>query len=124
VGASTTGAVDGGTSTPGADGSGGVDAAPAPPPGTIEVDYGRWEGMFEVSAAEIVPDFGIATVTGELRYLGGADCPQVGVLELRGRFYGESGRSVGKGLWESVWATGEGRGSRSASRSTSSSTER
>jgi hypothetical protein len=95
-----------GTTTVGADGNG--SGAPAPPPGTIAVDYGRWEGMFEISGTEIVPDFGLATVTGEFRYLGGATCSQVGVVELRGRFYSPSGRPIGNGLWESIWVTGNG----------------
>lgn len=75
--------------------------------GPIAVDYGQWEGMFEISETEIVPDFGLATVTGEFRYLGGVGC-QVGVVELRGRFYNAAGQTVGKGLWESIWATGNG----------------
>jgi hypothetical protein len=97
-----------GTATVDADGNGNGNGAPAPPPGTIAVDYGRWEGMFEISGTEIVPDFGLATVTGEFRYLGGATCSQVGVVELRGRFYSPSGRAIGNGLWESIWATGDG----------------
>lgn len=97
-----------GTTTVGADGNGTGNGAPAPPPGTIAVDYGRWKGMFEISGAEIVPDFGLATVTGEFRYLGGATCSQVGVVELRGRFYSPAGRPIGNGLWESIWVTGNG----------------
>lgn len=97
-----------GTATVDADGNGNGNGAPAPPPGTIAVDYGRWEGMFEISGTEIVPDFGLATVTGEFRYLGGATCSQVGVVELRGRFYSPSGRPIGNGLWESIWVTGDG----------------
>jgi hypothetical protein len=114
----TTGAEAQTTDTTGGDGTTTVDAdgngngkgkgAPAPPPGTIAVDYGRWEGIFEISGTEIVPDFGLATVTGEFRYLGGATCSQVGVVELRGRFYSPSGRPIGKGLWESIWVTGNG----------------
>ena len=103
----TTGATDGqgsGTTTAG----GNRSAAPAPPAGTIAVDYGRWEGLFEISEMEIVPDLGIATVTGEFRYLGGGDCSQLGAVELRGQFYSPSGRPIGEGAWESIWATGEG----------------
>ena len=103
----TTGGGGGGGGTPTTDGNGDDGAAPAPPPGTIAVDYGRWEGMFEISQTEIVPEFGLATVTGEFRYLGGVDC-LVGFVELRGRFYNASGQAVGKGLWESIWVTGEG----------------
>jgi len=95
----------GGGGTPTTDRNGG--GATAPPPGTIAVDYGRWKDMFEISETEIVPDFGFATVTGEFRYLGGADC-QLGFVELRGRFYSPSGQLIGKGLWESIWATGNG----------------
>jgi hypothetical protein len=72
------------------------------------VDYGRWEGLFELSDMEIVPEFGIATVAGEFRYLGGGECSQLGVVELRGQFYSPSGQPIGKGLWESVWVTGDG----------------
>jgi hypothetical protein len=97
-----------GTTIVGADGNGTGNGAPAPPPGTIAVDYGRWKGMFEISGTEIVPDFGLATVTGEFRYLGGATCSQVGVVELRGRFYSPAGRPIGSGLWESIWVTGNG----------------
>jgi hypothetical protein len=104
----TTDTAGGGTTTVDADGNGNGNGAPAPPPGTIAVDYGRWEGMFEISGTEIVPDFGLATVTGEFRYLGGATCSQVGVVELRGRFYSPSGRPIGNGLWESIWVTGNG----------------
>jgi hypothetical protein len=100
----TTDGEEGGTTTSGGDGS----AAPAPPPGTIAVDYGRWEGMFEISDTEIVPDFGLATVTGQFRYLGGTACSQLGVVELTGNFYGRSGKPIGKGLWDSIWATGDG----------------
>jgi len=100
------------TATTGAEGqtdtTGNGNGAPAPPPGTIAVDYGRWKGMFEISGTEIVPDFGLATVTGEFRYLGGATCSQVGVVELRGRFYSPSGRPIGSGSWESIWVTGNG----------------
>ncbi len=102
----TTDTTGGDGTTVGADGTG--KRAPAPPPGEIAVDYGRWEGMFEISGTEIVPDFGLATVTGEFRYLGGATCSQVGVVELRGRFYSPSGRPIGNGLWESIWVTGNG----------------
>ncbi|MGH3036329.1 MAG: hypothetical protein ACRDMU_04030 [Gaiellaceae bacterium] len=83
-------------------------AAPAPPAGTIAVDYGRWEGVFEISEAEIVPGFGIATVAGQFRYLGGGECSQVGAVELSGQFYNPSGQPIGKGAWESIWVTGEG----------------
>jgi hypothetical protein len=109
AGAATTTTTDGqggGTTTSDGDGSG--RGAPAPPPGTIEVDYGRWEGLFELSDMEIVPEFGIATVAGEFRYLGGGECSQLGVVELRGQFYSPSGQPIGKGLWESVWVTGDG----------------
>jgi hypothetical protein len=102
---STTTGEGSGTTRPDGDGNGN---APAPPPGTIAVDYGRWKGLFEISETEIVPDFGLATVTGQFRYLGGGECSQLGVVELRGQFYSRSGQPIGKGLWESVWATGDG----------------
>jgi hypothetical protein len=113
VGATTTdeaapddGATTGASETDGSgDDNGGT--APAPPPGTIAVDYGRWDGMFEISDTEIVPDFGFATVTGQFRYLGGVAC-QVGFVLLRGRFYNASGHAIGQGTWESIWVTGNG----------------
>ena len=101
---STTDGEGSGTTTPDGNGS----AARAPSSGTIAVDYGRWEGLFEISDAEIVPEFAFATVTGEFRYLGGADCSQLGFVELRGQFYGPTGQPIGEGLWESIWVTGEG----------------
>lgn len=115
AGAATTGGTDAATTST-TDGSasgrttpdGGGNAAPAPPAGTIAVDYGRWEGLFEITQTEIVPEFGVATVTGQFSYLGGGDCSQLGVVELRGQFYSSSGQPIGKGLWESIWATGEG----------------
>lgn len=103
---STTGGEGSATTTPDADGNG--NRAPAPPPGTIDVDYGRWEGLFELSDMEIVPEFGLATVTGEFRYLGGGECSQLGAVVLRGQFYSPSGQPIGKGLWESIWVTGDG----------------
>jgi hypothetical protein len=103
---STTGGQGGGTTPPDGDGNG--NGPPAPPPGTIEVDYGRWEGLFELSDMEIVPEFGLATVAGEFRYLGGGECSQLGVVVLRGQFYNPSGQPIGKGLWESIWVTGDG----------------
>ena len=103
---STTGGQRGGITTPEGDGNG--NGAPAPPAGTIEVDYGRWEGMFELSDLEIVPEFGLATVTGEFRYLGGGECSQLGAVVLKGQFYSPSGQPIGKGLWESIWVTGDG----------------
>jgi hypothetical protein len=82
-------------------------APPSPRPGVIQVDYGRWEGMFELASPEIVPDFGVASVLGELRYLGGVDC-QVGLVRVRTWFYNEPGHLVGATVWESVQSTGEG----------------
>lgn len=81
---------------------------PAPPPGTIQVDYGQWDGVFELADPAIVPDFGMASVTGELRYFGGVDCGQVRRVVVRGWFYNAKGQFVGPALWESAYATGEG----------------
>lgn len=80
---------------------------PAPPRGTIAIDYGPWEGMFEIASPEIVPDFGMASVNGELRYLGGVDC-QIHRMVVRGWFYSASGQFIGTALWESAYATGPG----------------
>jgi hypothetical protein len=80
---------------------------PAPAAGVVDVDYGRWEGIFELQNPEIVPDFGITSVVGELRYLGGVDCP-VGLVRVRAWFYNEGDDLIGKTVWESVQSTGEG----------------
>ena len=89
-------------------GNGGGNRPPAPPPGTIQVDYGQWDGVFEIADPTIVPDFGMASVTGELRYFGGVDCGQVRRVVVRGWFYNAKGQFVGPALWESAYATGEG----------------
>ena len=80
---------------------------PAPPRGTIAIDYGPWEGMFEIASPEIVPDFGMASVNGELRYFGGIDC-QIHRMVVRGWFYSGSGQFIGTALWQSAYATGDG----------------
>ncbi len=99
---------NGGTATGGGgEGEETGDAPPAPRPGVIDVDYGRWDGIFELASPEIVPDFGIASVFGELRYRGGVDCP-VGLVRVRAWFYNERGHLVGATVWESVQSTGEG----------------
>ena len=77
------------------------------PAGTIQVDYGRWNGLFALESPEIVLEIGLATVKGQLRYLGGADC-QLGRVEIRGRFYDGAGDQIGAGAWDSTWVTGEG----------------
>jgi len=59
------------------------------------------------AVAELVPELGLAIVVGELRYLGGVDCP-VGLVRVRAWFFDGRGRGVGTGLWESNYATGEG----------------
>lgn len=100
---------EGGGATTGRDGEGDDDgdSPPAPSAGVIDVDYGRWEGIFDLAGAEIVPDFGIASVVGELRYLGGVDCP-VGLVRVRAWFYNEGSDLIGKTVWESMQSTGEG----------------
>lgn len=109
----TTGAGGGTTTTtttaqpPTTGGGGGGRVPSAPPPGEITIDYGRWEGMFEVEAMELVPDFALSTVVGELKYLGGVDC-QVGLVVVKSWYFNASGERVGTGLWESTFATGEG----------------
>jgi len=89
-------------------GNGAGNRPPAPPRGTIQVDYGKWNGVFEIADPAIVPDFGMAYVTGELRYFGGVECGQVRRVVVRGWFYNASGQFVGPALWESAYATGEG----------------
>ncbi|MGH3043436.1 MAG: hypothetical protein ACRDM2_01800, partial [Gaiellaceae bacterium] len=88
-------------------GGNGGGRPPAPPRGTIAIDYGQWDGMFEISSPEIVPDFGMASVNGELRYFGGVDC-QIHRIVVRGWFYSASGQFIGTTLWESAMATGDG----------------
>jgi hypothetical protein len=88
-------------------GGNGGGPPPAPPAGSIDFDYGRWDGVFEVDNPEITPDFGFAAVTGEFRYLGGIDC-QVGLIVAKVWFYDGRGRRIGDGIWESSYATGAG----------------
>ena len=88
-------------------GGNGGGRPPAPPRGTIAIDYGPWEGMFEIASPEIVPDFAMASVNGELRYFGGIDC-QIHRMVVRGWFYSASGQFIGTALWESAYATGDG----------------
>jgi hypothetical protein len=90
----------------GEDGGGGSDRT-APTSGVVDGDYGRWEGIFELENPDIVPDFGIASVVGELRYLGGVDCP-VGLVRVRTWFYNEGADLIGETVWESIQSTGEG----------------
>ena len=90
------------------DGGSGEGAGPkAPPPGTIAIDYGRWDGIFEIASPAMLPEFGLATVVAEFRYLGGVDC-SIGLVRVRGWFFNGSGKRVGTGLWESVYSTREG----------------
>lgn len=98
-----------GGGTPSDDGGNGVSggAPPAPPPGVIDVDYGSWDGVFDLASPEIVPDFAAASVIGELSYLGGVDCA-VGLVRVRGWFYSEGGAMIGATVWESVRSTGAG----------------
>jgi hypothetical protein len=91
----------------GGNGGNGGGPPPAPPAGSIDFDYGRWDGVFEVDNPEITPDFGFAAVTGEFRYLGGIDC-QVGLIVAKVWFYDGRGRRIGDGIWESSYATGAG----------------
>lgn len=112
AGATTTTGGGGGTPTGGngngnGNRNGGDGAPPAPPPGVIDVDYGRWDGIFELANPTIVPDFGVASVVGEFHYRGGVDCP-VGKVRVRAWFYDERGNVIGRTVWESVQSTGDG----------------
>jgi hypothetical protein len=73
----------------------------------IAVDYGSWDGNFELENAEIVPEFGFASVVGELTYVGGLECP-VGLVRVRTWFYSPQGAVIGRTVWESVQSTGAG----------------
>ena len=111
-GEATTDAGDGGVgggarSGPTGDGGGSGEAPPAPRSGVIVVEYGRWDGLFRLADPVIVLDFGVASVVGELHYLGGVGC-SVGLVRMRAWFYNEGGRLVGDTVWESVQSTGEG----------------
>jgi len=97
---------DGG-SRGGSDGGGGSGAPPAPPPGAVDVDYGPWDGVFDLEATQVIGEVGLAAVTGELGYLGGVDCA-VGLVRVRTWFYDEAGEVVGETAWESTQSTGEG----------------
>lgn len=74
-------------------------------PGAIEIDYGRWEGMFRLTDTSLVPSLQTATVGGQLTYLGGAGCPVIDVV-VEGRFYDREEVPVGLANWESSWVTG------------------
>jgi hypothetical protein len=91
----------------GSGGGGGGGAPPAPPPGVVGVDYGRWEGVFELASPGVLRGGGFASVTGELSYLGGVDCP-VGLVRARTWLYDDRGRVDGETLWLSTDSTGEG----------------
>jgi len=106
TGPSTTGS-NGDNNNNNNNGGNGGGRPPAPPRGTIAIDYGPWEGMFEIASPEIVPDFAMASVNGELRYFGGIDC-QIHRMVVRGWFYSASGQFIGTALWESAYATGDG----------------
>jgi hypothetical protein len=71
------------------------------------VDYGPWDGVFDLEATPIVGESGVASVTGELGYLGGVDCA-VGLVRVRTWFYDEGGEVVGETTWASTQSTGEG----------------
>ena len=85
----------------------GGGAPPVPPSGMVEVDYGRWNGFFELANPSIVHGAEAASVVGELYYFGGVDSP-VGLVRVRAWFNDEGGRVVGGTAWESVQSTGEG----------------
>lgn len=103
----TNGGGGGGTTTTTGNGGGGGGGPAAPPPGEIAVDYGQWEGIFELANPQIQPDFGQASVLGEFQYVGGVDCP-VGLVRVKVWLYSESGIRVGTTVWESVQSTGDG----------------
>lgn len=76
---------------------------PAPPPGTVAVDYGPWEGIFRVAEARVVRTYGASTITGRFGYAGGAGCPVKDVV-MTGYFYDRDGGPVGEALWRSSWS--------------------
>ena len=90
----------------GGGGGGDGDVPPAPPPGVIKVEYGSWDGMFELENPEIIPEFAQATVSGALRYDGGMDCP-VGLVRAKVWLFGDGGLHVGTTVWDSTQSTSE-----------------
>jgi hypothetical protein len=90
-----------------AEGGGDGEALQASAPGAIEIDYCAWAGIFELENPQIVLDLGIASVVGELKYLGGVEC-QIGRVRVRAWFFDASGLVVGRTIWESVQLTGAG----------------
>lgn len=79
---------------------------PPADPGAIEIDYGRWQGMFRLTDAKLVPTLQASTVGGQFTYLGGAGCAVRNVV-VDGRFYDREDVPVGLARWESRWVTGE-----------------
>lgn len=82
------------------------EQGPPADPGAIEIDYGRWQGMFELTDATLVPSLQASTVGGQFTYRGGAGCP-VRTVVVDGRFYDREDIPVGLARWESSWVTGE-----------------
>jgi hypothetical protein len=81
--------------------------AESPREGRIEIDYGRWQGMFVVTGATLVPSLQGSTVGGQFTYRGGATCP-IGNVVVEGRFYDREEVPIGVAHWESSWVTGDG----------------
>ena len=82
-------------------------APPAPSPGEIVVDYGRWEGVFSLESLELQHGADETVVFGELHYLGGLDCP-VGLVRVRVWLFAGGSALVGRTQWASIESTGEG----------------
>ena len=80
-------------------------ARPPARPGAVQIDYGRWEGMFKLTDASLVPSLQASTVGGQFTYLGGAGCPIRNVV-VEGRFYDRDRIPVGLAGWESSRVTG------------------
>jgi hypothetical protein len=79
-------------------------ARPPSEPGAVEIDYGRWEGMFELTDVSLVPSLQASTVGGQFTYLGGVGCPVRNVV-VEGRFYDRDQIPVGVASWESSRVT-------------------
>jgi hypothetical protein len=65
--------------------------------GKVAINWGGWDGLFEMTDAAVKASGGRAAVVGHLEYLGGGAC-DVGYIELTAAFL-DGKREVGSGTW-------------------------
>jgi outer membrane murein-binding lipoprotein Lpp len=65
--------------------------------GKVAINWGGWDGLFEMTDAVVKASDGRAAVVGHLEYLGGGAC-DVGYIELTATFL-DGEREVGSGSW-------------------------